>query len=232
MDTQQRSLDRNRTGTARGLGPNGNAAARPVAAVLACGLGIVVVFQAALVTGAPWGAAAYGGSQTGQLPSDLRVASAFQGAFWVFAALTALSRGGIIRGHRWHAFSTRAIWALAAFLAVGAVMNAASSSSWERFGWAPYVLALTVLSIRLARTPVDVPRRVADPDPEPWPRPAPPLDRWSGRARSCRRSGPVDNPREAKARRTAARAHAPLRPRPCHARPAPATTDARLRSNG
>jgi hypothetical protein len=38
------------------------------------------------------------------------------------------------------------MWALTALLAVGTVMNAASSSRWERFGWAPLVLGLTVVS--------------------------------------------------------------------------------------
>ena len=50
-------------------------------------------------------------------------------------------------------FSRRAIWVVTSVLAVGAVMNAASSSSWERFGWAPLLLVLAILSFRLARSP-------------------------------------------------------------------------------
>jgi hypothetical protein len=51
-----------------------------------------------------------------------------------------------------YAFSRRAIWALTVLLAAGAVMNAASSSPWERFGMAPFIVAMTALSWRLARS--------------------------------------------------------------------------------
>lgn len=133
--------------------PGPAARARPLVALLAVALAIVVSFHAALVAGVPWGAAAYGGFQSGQLPSDLRVASAVQAAFWLLATLTVLSRGGITSRPVLYAFSRRAVWALAALLALGSVMNAASSSNWERFGWAPFVLALSLLSLKLARTP-------------------------------------------------------------------------------
>ena len=132
------------------------------AVVLACGLAVVVAFQVSLVAGAPWGAAAWGGSQPGQLPAGLRVASAFSAAFWLLAALTVLLRGGITTACIPYSFSRRAIWALTALLAVGAVTNAGSSSSWERFGWAPFVLALAILSLRLARSPIPEPGRIDD----------------------------------------------------------------------
>ena len=41
---------------------------------------------------------------------------------------------------------------LAALLALGACMNFASSSPWERFGWGPYSLTMLVLCIILARS--------------------------------------------------------------------------------
>ena len=44
------------------------------------------------------------------------------------------------------------MWALTALLAVGTVMNAASSSRWERFGWAPLVLGLTLVCLQLGRS--------------------------------------------------------------------------------
>jgi hypothetical protein len=88
----------------------------------------------------------------GRLPAELRVASAFAGCFYVAAALTALARGGVGRSAIPYAFSRRAMWALTALMAVGAVMNAASSSRWERYGWAPFILGLTILSLQLARS--------------------------------------------------------------------------------
>lgn len=124
---------------------------RRLAQVLACGLAAVVGFQLALVAGAPWGSAAWGGSIRGQLSAELRVASAFAACFWLGAMLTALSRGGIAASPIPYTFSRRATWGLTALLAVGAVMNAASSSRWERYGWTPLILGLTVLSLQLAR---------------------------------------------------------------------------------
>jgi hypothetical protein len=124
---------------------------RRLALVVASGFTVVVVFQLALVAGAPWGAAAYGGAQQGSLPTELRAASVVQGFFWLLAGLTALSRGGLASPIP-YALSRRAMWVLTVVLAIGCVMNAASSSPWERFGWAPFILGLTVLSLQLARS--------------------------------------------------------------------------------
>ena len=124
---------------------------RSVAAVAAGGFLVVACFQVALALGAPLGAAAYGGATTGQLPGELRLASVVAAAFWVLAAVHALARGGLVTrfpraGHR------RITWALVAVTALGTLMNLASSSPWERFGWAPYVLVLMLLCVTLARS--------------------------------------------------------------------------------
>jgi hypothetical protein len=127
-------------------------AVRQLAAAAAGGFAAVAGFQLSLAAGAPLGAAAWGGLHPGRLPSDLRVASAVAAVFWLLAALTALSRGGIARLPVPYAFSRWAVWALTALLAFGSVLNAASSSRWERYGWAPFVLALTLVCLRLARS--------------------------------------------------------------------------------
>jgi hypothetical protein len=123
-----------------------------LAAVAAGGFTVIAAFQLALAAGAPMGSAALGGLHPGRLPSELRVVSALAAAFWLLAALTALSRGGIGRSPIPYSFSRRGMWALTALLAVGTVMNAASSSRWERFGWAPLVLGLTLVCLQLARS--------------------------------------------------------------------------------
>ena len=125
---------------------------RRLSLLVAGGFAAVVAFQLALVAGAPWGSAAWGGTTPGRLPTELRVASAFAGCFYVAAALTALARGGVGRSAIPYAFSRRAMWALTALMAVGAVMNAASPGRWERYGWAPFILGLTILSLLLARS--------------------------------------------------------------------------------
>lgn len=124
---------------------------RRLAQLVATGFGGVVAFQLCLAAGAPWGAAAWGGADVGRLSTELRVASSFQAFLWLLAAAIALSRGGVA-GPIPHGLSRRAMWTVAALLAVGAVMNAASSSRWERFGWAPFLLGLTALAFQLARS--------------------------------------------------------------------------------
>lgn len=43
-------------------------------------------------------------------------------------------------------------WILVGVLAVGALMNFASPSAWERFLWGPFTLILAVLCLLLARS--------------------------------------------------------------------------------
>ena len=124
---------------------------RRVAGVVAAGFLVVASFQAALALGAPFGRAAFGGANAGTLPVEFRVASAIATGLWVLAALHALSRGGLTR--RFPRLGNRRVtWVLAGLTAVGALMNAASSSPWERFGWAPFTLGLSILCVLLARS--------------------------------------------------------------------------------
>lgn len=133
-------------------------AQRRLAVAAASGFALVTAFQVALAAGAPLGAAAWSGAHPGRLPDDLRVASSVSAVVWLLAALVVLARGGA--GVRLPARVGRTgVRTLAGLLGLGAVMNAASSSPWERFGWAPFTLALLVLCVLLARRgPQDAPR--------------------------------------------------------------------------
>jgi hypothetical protein len=77
---------------------------------------------------------------------------------WLLATLVVLARGGF--GVRLPAAVGRVgVRFLVAVLALGAAMNFASSSPWERYGWAPFILVLLVLCVQLARRgPQDVAR--------------------------------------------------------------------------
>ena len=124
---------------------------RRVAGAAAAGFLVVASFQLALAVGAPFGRASFGGADAGTLPVELRLVSTFAIVVWVLAALHALSRGGLTR--RFSRLGSRRItWVLAGVTAVGALMNAASSSPWERFGWAPFTLTLAILCVILARS--------------------------------------------------------------------------------
>ena len=123
-----------------------------VAVVLAVGLMVVVAFQAALTFGAPFGAAALGGTNPGQLPDAVRLVTGFSAVVWLFAALLVLARGGRAVVRLPEAVSRVGTWVLVGLLGLGALMQFASSSPWERFGWGPYTLIMFVLSVVLARS--------------------------------------------------------------------------------
>jgi hypothetical protein len=121
-----------------------------VAAVMAAiGLIGIAAFQAAIAAGAPLGRAAWGGAHV-RLPQRLRVASAVAVVVWILAALVALARARFEVSPIPFTVSRWAIWVLVVILPIGALVNAASRSPWERFLWAPVALALAVLCLALA----------------------------------------------------------------------------------
>jgi hypothetical protein len=128
-----------------------------VALTAAGGFGVIVAFQVALALGAPLGAAAWGGATTGPLPATLRVASAVACVIWSLAAVIVLHRAGfdvvaLPAGLTWWG-----TWTLVGVLVLGAVMNFASASPWERYGWGPFTLVLAGLCLVVARMPATAP---------------------------------------------------------------------------
>lgn len=126
--------------------------ARTAAIAASVGFLALAGFQLALALGAPLGRAAWGGTHT-QLPTGLRIASAFAVGVWVLAALIVLGRAGFSVSPIPSAFARWGTWILVGLLPLGALMNLASSSSWERFLWAPVALILAVLCFVVARSP-------------------------------------------------------------------------------
>ena len=127
-------------------------AAKRAGAVAAVGFGIVAAFQLMLALGAPWGRAALGGSNEGTLPPELRVVSSVSMAIFVGAAAVVLGRAGFWGGERISGALRVGTWALVVILPLGALMNLASSSPWERFGWAPFTALLAVATFITARS--------------------------------------------------------------------------------
>ena len=119
------------------------------AIVAAIGFLVIAVFQAALALGAPLGRAAWGGASP-TLPTRLRRASAASVVIWLVAAIVILGRVGIgiVPLPAW--VTSVGAWVLVALSALGALVNFASSSRWERFGWGPLALVLALLSLMVA----------------------------------------------------------------------------------
>ena len=127
--------------------------ARPrLAVVLAVGLVIVTAFQAALTFGAPLGAAALGGANPGQLPDAVRLVTGLSAVIWLFATLLVLARGGYALVPVPEPVSRVGPWVLVGLLGLGTLMNFASSSPWERFGWGPFTLVLLTFGVAVARS--------------------------------------------------------------------------------
>jgi hypothetical protein len=88
----------------------------------------------------------------GKLPDAIRLVTGFQTAVWLFAALLVLARGGRALIPLPETVSRIGTWVLVGLLGLGALMNFASSSPWERFGWGPFTLVLVVFGVILARS--------------------------------------------------------------------------------
>ena len=113
-----------------------------VAAVL---LLLIVVFQVLLALGAPSGAAAYGGANTGVLPDPLRASSAVTGVLYLTLA--------VVAGTSWVSVRLRArfMYGTSALMVVAAVVNIASPSFIERVIWTPVTIGLVLTLWRAAR---------------------------------------------------------------------------------
>ncbi len=107
--------------------------------------------QVALALGAPLGRAAWGGTHS-HLPTGLRVASAFAVWVWVLAALIVLGRAGFQVSPLPPAFLRWGTWTLVGVSILGALVNFASPSNWERFLWGPIALILAGLCVVVARS--------------------------------------------------------------------------------
>jgi hypothetical protein len=120
------------------------------AAVLAAaGFLVIAAFQVALALGAPFGHAAWGG-QPARLPTRLRIASAVAAVIWIVATLFVLGRAGFEVSPFPEAVERWGTWILVGLLPIGALMNVASSSRWERYLWGPLALVLASLTLVVA----------------------------------------------------------------------------------
>ena len=119
------------------------------ASLAAAGFLVIAAFQFALARGAPLGRAAYGGRNAVLSPA-LRRASAGAVVIWLLAAVVILGAGGVVAVPLPDVVLGIGPWVLVVLSVLGTIVNLASSSPWERFGWAPFSAALAVLSFIVA----------------------------------------------------------------------------------
>jgi hypothetical protein len=121
------------------------------AGATAIGLAGTALFQVALASGVPWGAAAWGGLYA-QLPAPLRAGSAISAVVLLAAAALVLRRAGI--GGAPSKPVRVLTWVLVPLLALSALGNFASASRWENLLMGPLALLLSVLCVVVARATV------------------------------------------------------------------------------
>ncbi len=110
---------------------------------------IVIAFQIALASGAPWGEFAMGGAFPGQLPPELRVAALVQALLLAGMAAVVLARAGVILPG-WSRSSRWLIWFVVAFAVVSLILNLITPSAGERLIWAPIAFLLLLSSAIVA----------------------------------------------------------------------------------
>jgi len=110
---------------------------------------IVVLFQLALVLGAPWGHLTLGGRFAGRLPGRMRGFAAFSALLVGLFAVIVLSRAGLVLPGFERAAHV-GIWFVVGYSALGILMNAMSTSRGERILWIPVTVLMLVCSTLIA----------------------------------------------------------------------------------
>lgn len=120
------------------------------AAVTFCVLmAALLVFQSALIAGAPLGHFAWGG-QDRVLPIQKRLGSAVSIGLYLVFAVVILQQAGLAEVIPWPAVADVAIWVFAGYFVLGIVLNGISRSRPERWTMAPLCAVLAVLTVIVA----------------------------------------------------------------------------------
>ncbi|KUP23369.1 MULTISPECIES: hypothetical protein [Paenibacillus] len=120
--------------------------AATVFSVLIC---IVILFQAALAAGMPWGEYAMGGKFSGRLPAPMRAACLVQIVILALLALIVLSKAEMLLPG-WREFADVAVWFVVAFSVIASVLNLITKSVRERRIWAPVSILMLLSSLIVA----------------------------------------------------------------------------------
>jgi len=109
---------------------------------------IVILFQACLVIGLPWGAASMGGKYPGVYPKKMRIVAVVNMILLSVLMMIVLVNAGLILP-QFMSFSEIAIWFVVAFYGIGTVLNTITPSKIERI-WAPVVAIQLITTIMVA----------------------------------------------------------------------------------
>ncbi len=115
-------------------------------------LGLLALFQLALICGLPWGRAVWGG-QDDVLPTSLRIGSAISILIYILMFSVALDRTSENSRRVYRRRTAVLTWAITVYLYLGVVINLISPSLWEKYLMAPIAFVLALSFTRLVRRP-------------------------------------------------------------------------------
>ncbi len=110
--------------------------------------GILVLFQACLALGLPWGSASMGGRFPGKYPPKMRLAALVNMAILAFMGGIILTRAEVLLPGMLN-FAKIAVWFVVVFYLFGTVMNTITPSKIERI-WAPVALIQFIAGLVVA----------------------------------------------------------------------------------
>jgi hypothetical protein len=105
--------------------------------------GVVVLFQLAMILGAPWGHLTMGGRWPGRLPAQGRIAAGLSALLMGALAAVIAARGGLIA----MALPGWAGWAVVGFMGLSVLMHVATPSAAERRLWLPVVVLMLAAAL-------------------------------------------------------------------------------------
>jgi hypothetical protein len=109
---------------------------------------IVIIFQACLIAGLPWGAASMGGKYPGKYPIKMRLVALFNVLLLgLFILIIWIDAGYLL--NEYQSISSITIWAVVASSAIGTILNTITKSRVERI-WAPVALVQLLSSLYIA----------------------------------------------------------------------------------
>ena len=110
----------------------------------------VVVFQVALVAGAPWGEYTMGGRNIGRLPRPFRFGAAVSAVIMLAQASHYLAQAGALPPLLDSSWNSVVNWVWFGFTVAGVIVNAISRSKKERNTWVPVLLVSAVCTLLVA----------------------------------------------------------------------------------
>lgn len=115
-------------------------------------LAAIVVFQMALVFGAPLGRAAWGGQHEGVLPKRLRIASGVAALLvYPLIIVAILDSAGLMDVDFIPETGAELMWVFSGLFTLGGIVNLVSRSTLERY-WAPVSIAIAICCSVIAST--------------------------------------------------------------------------------